>query len=143
MRGAKPKTYPPEMVADVARLYAGGLSQSEVAAALRTTQRVVHRLMVRHGLPRRPQIKRNQSGERNPQWKGGAAKYAALHLRVANLRGKPSLCEHCGTTESPAFDWANLTGRFDDPNDYVRLCRSCHHRMDGKVRNFRGGRHAV
>lgn len=59
------------------------------------------------------------------------AGYAAMHKRVAVERGQPSLCEHCGTTTAKAFDWASLTKNYVDIYDYVRLCRSCHCRMDG------------
>ena len=72
--------------------------------------------------------------------KGDSAKYAALHLRVSVARGKPSLCMRCGTTEAARFEWANLTGDYANVEDYVRLCGSCHRRMDGAVHNL--GDHA-
>ena len=69
-------------------------------------------------------------------WKGDAANYSALHLRVQTERGRPSLCEECGTTSAKRFEWANISGRYEDVADYRRLCCSCHHRMDGLVRNL-------
>lgn len=131
------------MVEAVASMYSAGASQCEIAAALGTTQKVVWRLMVRHGLPRRKQAKRDQRGERNHAWRGGDAKYAALHLRVASLRGKPSRCEWCGATEGTQFEWASLTKNYADPYDYVRLCVSCHHTMDGTIRNITGAKHGA
>lgn len=67
---------------------------------------------------------------------GEEAKYAALHLRVQRLRGKPRKCEICGTTQAKRFEWANLTGNYADPMDYKRMCGSCHHKYDGTAANF-------
>lgn len=136
-RGAKPKTYPPELVAQVGALYQSGMTQSEVARALSTSQKIVHSVMRRHGIKARRAAKRDQRGAKNSGWKGDAAGYQAMHIRVETLRGKPSHCETCGTKTAKAFDWANLSGNYQDPWDYKRLCRSCHHRLDGKVRNLR------
>ena len=135
-RGAKPKVYPQEMVEAVLRLYASGMTQDEVALELGTTQKVIWKLMLRHNIPRRPPIKRDQRGPRNTNWKGDKARYAAMHLRVASVRGQPSKCEHCGTTHAKKFEWASLNKRYEDVNDYIRLCGSCHSKMDGTVRNF-------
>lgn len=63
--------------------------------------------------------------------------YQGAHHRVRKIRGKPSVCEVCGTTSARKFEWANLTGNYADPLDYKRLCSSCHHRFDGLVRNLR------
>lgn len=136
--GGKPKVYPADMVEDVRRLYIDdGRSQVEVAAAMGTTQKVIWNLMRRHGLETRPQIKRDQRGPKNDSWKGSAAGYAALHLRVYTERGCPRKCEVCGTTDRrKRYEWANLTGQYDDPQDYKRMCTSCHHRHDGTIRNI-------
>lgn len=134
--GSKPKIYDPELVAEVDRLYTSGMTQLEVGASLGVSQKVVYNLMRRHGISTRARVKRDQRGEKNASWKGDSAGYSALHLRVAARRGKPSLCEHCGTTEAKRFEWANLTGNYADVNDYARLCGSCHRRMDGTIRNI-------
>ena len=135
-RGAKPKVYDAVIVQRVAELYASGMTQAEVAAAIGITQKVVWRLMLRSGIAARVAAKRDQRGHRNAMWRGGSAGYQAMHLRVAEARGTPSKCEHCGTTDAKRFEWANLSGRYDDVNDYVRLCVSCHHKMDGHARNL-------
>ena len=62
--------------------------------------------------------------------------YCAYHLRVNQKRGKPKKCEHCGTISAKKFEWANKTGKYDDINDYIRLCTSCHRKMDGGVNFF-------
>lgn len=135
-RGAKLKRYDPDLIQRVADLYAAGSTQGEVAVAVGVTQKVVWNLMRRNGIAARVAAKRDQSGPKNHAWKGAKAGYAAAHLRVAVARGTPSLCEHCGTTDAARFEWANLTGNYTDPDDYIRLCVSCHHRMDGTVRNL-------
>lgn len=143
--GAKPKTYPADLVTTVERLYQDGHSQHEIAAMVGTTQKVVWRLMIRHGLDKRRPIKRFQTGCLNDSWKGDSASYAALHLRVQTARGTPSLCEHCNATQGK-FEWANLSGAYHDVNDYVRLCKSCHSKMDEMHKNFpqkKGGPHNV
>lgn len=134
-RGAKPKVYPPDLVNRVRELYAANHTQVEIAIMVGTSQKVIWRLMDRNGIKRRPQIKRNQLGERNAAWKGGAATYTAFHHRIYAMKGKPKRCEVCHTT-NPAlwYDWANLTGQFDDPRDYRRMCRSCHRQYDKQRR---------
>lgn len=138
MRGAKPKVYPASLVEKVRALYDAGHTQCEVAQMVGVSQKVVWNLMSRHGIPRRPQVKRNQRGENNTSWKGGAAKYAALHLRVATARGTPSKCEQCGTTDpGKRYEWASMTKNYADIMDYKRMCASCHKRHDGIIKNIR------
>jgi len=63
------------------------------------------------------------------------AGYQAKHLRVQTLKGKPKKCEVCGTTNpTKTYEWANLTGDFDNPKDYRRMCRSCHRNYDNARR---------
>lgn len=127
-------------VREVQRLYESGMTQTEVATALGTTQKVIHGFMRRNGLTARVAAKRNQFGHNNSTWKGDAASYAALHYRIEWLKGKPSRCEVCGTADPDLnYDWANLTGHYEDSNDYKRMCRSCHWKYDGKVQNITGG----
>lgn len=138
MRGAKPKIYDPAIVARVRELYAAGHTQAEIAGAIGCSQKVVWNLMRRNGIVARLAAKRDQRGSRNHAWRGAAAGYAALHQRVVTARGAPSVCEDCGTTTAKRYEWASLTGRYEDTADHKRLCVSCHHRFDGTVRNLRG-----
>jgi hypothetical protein len=62
----------------------------------------------------------------------GPVSYGAMHKRLVKDRGAPSLCEHCGTTTAKKFEWA-YTGEGHEhgawstnPDDYIRLCTSCH-----------------
>lgn len=139
--GAKPKAYPAETVAAVERLYASGRTQTEIASDLGMTQKVVWRLMVNHGIGARVAAKREQSGPANVAWRGSLAGYQALHLRVEAARGKPSECSRCGKAQLDCrYEWANLTGRYDDINDYERMCVSCHRRYDASRRAATGVR---
>lgn len=135
-RGAKPRQYPADLVRDVRERYEAGATQSEVAVALGLTQKVVWRLMRNHGITPRTAAKRDQTGSRNHAWRGDQANYQAFHLRVAARRGQPKKCQRCGTTDpAKTYDWANLTGNYPDPDDYERMCRSCHRRYDLARRN--------
>lgn len=126
------KQYPAEIVQQVRETYQSGLTQKEVAAKLGISFKVVQRVMTNHDIPRRAQAKRNQFGPANTAWKGDAAQYQALHLRVATVRGKPSRCDQCGTTTARRYEWANLTGNYRDVNDYRRMCVPCHRIYDNQ-----------
>ena len=66
------------------------------------------------------------------------AGYQALHLRVGADRGAPQHCDECGTSDPDKFyDWANISGRYEDVNDYRRLCRACHMTSDGRLERLR------
>jgi hypothetical protein len=118
--------------------YAAGLSQCEIAQRYGTTQKVVWKAMKNFGVKARVAAKRNQRGDDNDSWKGNEAGYAAMHKRIEALNGRPRKCEHCGTTDlRKSYDWANLTGRYEDPQDYRRLCRSCHFKMDKIILNIK------
>lgn len=130
-RGAKPKTYPADLVATVRALYRRGLTQAEIGVEIGVSQKVVFNVMRRHGIRARVAAKRDQRGPKNGSWKGSTATYAALHKRVEVARGMPAKCERCGASgPGRSYDWANLTGRYDDVSDYERMCRSCHRRYD-------------
>lgn len=118
--------------------YVAGLSQAEIAVRYGTTQKVIWRAMKNLGVPARKAAKRNQRGSKNDSWKGNQAGYAAFHKRIEVLNGRPRKCEKCGTTDlRKRYDWANLTGRYEDPKDYRRLCRSCHFKMDKIILNIK------
>lgn len=124
------------MVERVRAEYAAGHTQYEIADLLGTTQKTIWKIMTRNVIKVRGGGVRNQRGSANTSWKGDNATYAAFHLRVQTARGKPSKCEVCGTTTAKRFEWANLTGKYEDVNDYKRMCCSCHHRHDKTIRNL-------
>jgi len=135
--GGRPKQYPPDQVSRVREMYEFGMTQEEIAAATGTTQKVIWNLMRRHSIKARVAAKRNQWGERNHSWRGDRASYKAFHQRLYKKYGNPQRCDECGKTSPGHYDWANISGRFEDMADYKRLCRSCHWRLDGKINNIR------
>ena len=139
-RGAKKKTYSEAVVSAVADLYARGMTQAEVAAELGMTQKVIFNVMRRHGIAARIAAKRDQRGEKNASWKDQSAGKQAMHRRLYALHGKPCQCSVCGTKNARAFDYANLSGRYDDLSDYAPMCRSCHATYDNKITNILNGR---
>lgn len=131
--------YPPDLVEKVRDLYAAGHTMAEVAALTGTTVKVLQRLMPRHGIARRGLGKRNQQGEKNATWRGDRATLDAMHLRVERVRGKPQRCALCDTADpSIRYEWANLSGHYNDIYDYARLCVPCHRRLDGRRRAATG-----
>lgn len=78
-------------------------------------------------------------------------KYREQHRNVEFLRGRPRFCEGCGKDGheppdyyegGPEFEWANLTGKYDSPQDYIRLCVSCHREHDARKRHDDANDHA-
>lgn len=137
VRWVKHPWAPPAPESELRRLYhEGGHTQKEIAEILGCSQKVVWRAMKNLGIEQRSTAKRNQWGALNPRWKGEKASYSAKHYRVERLRGQPRKCEVCGTTTAKIFEWANLSGLYDDPNDYKRMCGSCHKRHDKIIRNI-------
>jgi hypothetical protein len=131
---------------ELRRMYCDqNMSQIEIAKHFGVSLRKVQGDIRRAGITPRVAAKRNQVGPANARWKGSDAGYQALHLRVASMRGTPSRCEDCGVEESPTgYEWANLTGNYDDVSDYRRLCRSCHRKFDRTILNIqRSGRVSV
>jgi hypothetical protein len=134
-------------VEKVVSLYQDGMTQKEVGEELGFTQKVIFRVLKENGIKCRPPIPRNPKGYLNSNWKGNKVTYAAFHYRIQELRGRPKFCEVCETTDpKKSYDWANLSGKYDDPSDYKRMCRSCHWKYDKKYLNFKGagrGRKAI
>lgn len=127
---------------DTARLitlYQSGMTQTEVAEEMGLSQKLVWHRLRECGVNCRKAAPRNQKGENNNNWKPGEVCYAAFHYRIKALKGKPKKCEVCNTTDpTKTYDWANLTGDYDNPEDYKRMCRSCHWKYDKKHLNFKG-----
>jgi len=124
-------------IGEAKKLYESGLSQKEVAHEMGTTQKIIWRALKNAGVKCRVAKKRNQFGKNNDSWKGNKAGYAAFHYRVEKQRGKPKKCSMCEAT-SPymKYEWANITGRYERVYDYVRLCCSCHKRVDKIINNL-------
>lgn len=79
----------------------------------------------------REKAKLKMTGDKHPLWKGDKVGYHALHRWVDLHKGKPSKCEHCGTTTAKKFEWANIDGQYNRSlDDFIRLCTSCHRKYD-------------
>jgi hypothetical protein len=91
------------------------------------------------GISRRgPKERNNKRGPANGNWKEGGASYSALHKRIYKILGKAGHCEECGRSDhETVYNWANLTGKLDDPKDYASLCRACHNHLDDPNKNRR------
>lgn len=125
---------------NVIAMYGEGLTQIEIAQRLGTTQKVIWARLREVGYKCRIPKKSNQWGENNDSWKGNKAGYAALHYRLYNKLGCPRHCGVCGTDDKDKkYEWANLTGKYDDVGDYKRMCQSCHAKHDGMEKNFKKG----
>ncbi len=87
----------------------------------------------KHGDPLMIKDQKIYKAEEHVNWKGGDATYEAIHQWVGLNYGKPKLCEHCKTTYALVFDWANISGTHKRiRSDWIRLCRKCHMKMDGR-----------
>ncbi len=123
---------------EVQSLYDAGKPMREIGEHFGVSSSAVSRFMKFHNM--RVGRNRDQFGSKNPGWKGENVSYTQHHNRVRQLRGTPQICEVCGSENDPKtiYDWANLTGKYEDPNDYKRMCRSCHSKYDDKFQHFKG-----
>ena len=80
-------------------------------------------------------------GENNPnfgdvKFTGTITEYKKFHARVYRLRGKATKC--INGCIAIRYHWANISGKFEDPNDYQEMCPTCHSKYDrgssGEVR---------
>jgi len=115
-----------------------GLTQAEVGKCYGASQKMVHSWFKKLGIKSRVPKNTDQNGPKNPYWKGDKATYAAFHYRVESERGKPHYCSACGTMDKQRYEWANLTGKYDDIMDYARMCVPCHRKYDKKRREITG-----
>lgn len=61
----------------------------------------------------------------------GSNPYARNHARVRAAKGTPRECEVCGMREyNEWYEWANLSGDYENIDDYKRMCRKCHRAHD-------------
>ena len=111
-----------------------GMLQRDIAAKYDTTQQYVSRALRNFGIQARPRNSwalHDQTGENNSQWKGPSALYSTLHSRLRRHYGKANHCDLCGAADSNnCYDWANISGDFDNQSDYIQACRSCHRKLD-------------
>lgn len=66
-------------------------------------------------------------------WKGDKASYRAKHHWMVNNFGKADKCENpdCKYLNPRRYEWANISGNYmRELDDWMKLCPSCHRRMD-------------
>jgi len=86
-----------------------------------------------HGDPLAVTPRGTQPGPEHPGWKGDSAKYSAMHMRLRKARGnaKDHPCAQADESCRGRMEWANVSGRHEDVQDYIPLCKSHHVRLDG------------
>lgn len=81
------------------------------------------------------------SGDKHPQWLDDKVGYSGIHVWVKKWKGKPNLCENCGTTTAKKFEWANIDHKYRRVlEDYIRMCTKCHRNYDRDVLGIKIGR---
>ena len=70
----------------------------------------------------------------NPMWKGDNVGYHALHAWVKRHCVKSKLCECC--KKVPPYDLANKGIYNRELKNWEWLCRKCHMKKDGRLKNF-------
>lgn len=119
--------------------YYSGMTITEISEFFKIGRKKVQNDIKLFGIKSRIAKPRNQLGENNKNWKGDGAGYSAGHLRKTKLDGQPKKCEVCGTNDpEKTYEWASLTGKYLDPEDYKRMCKSCHSKYDKMEKNFKG-----
>ena|ERR1017187_2044304 len=63
--------------------------------------------------------------------------YSANHKRVNASRGPATSC--VWGCASDRYEWANLTGDYEDPMDYAQMCNTCNQRYDQARRTMDDG----
>ncbi len=114
---------------EVIKMYESWMTQYEIWDYFWVTQRIVFWFMRRNWIEARVWKHKDQNKEKNTHWKGDNAWYKALHYRVTNARWKANKCQIC-EWEHTRYEWANINWRYEDINDYVMMCKTCHARMD-------------
>lgn len=96
---------------------------NELAIKLGRTKQYICRMAKNYGLTDPAHHKPYAEKLKNPYFK--------FHARIRKLKGSPKKCEVCGEDGLKKwYDWANITGDYDNPEDYKRMCRKCHRKHD-------------
>lgn len=113
------------------KLYELGYSHKEVGRILKASKYVVWQTFKKNGYKSRDSKTAARWGENHRLWKKRGASLPSLHQRINRRFGRPKECWVCGTTDpNRTYDWANLSGNYEDITDYKRMCRSCHCKYD-------------
>lgn len=64
-------------------------------------------------------------------YKGDEVSYNGLHKWIHRHKGRPTICQMCGSTTAKKFEWANKSHLYKrDEDDWLSLCTKCHHTYD-------------
>jgi|SanBayMetagenome_1026888.scaffolds.fasta_scaffold04289_7 transposase len=117
-------------------LYNSGLLQKEIGSMFGVHQSIISSFMKRHNIETRntqfPKGHVSFKGDKHPGWKGNDISYISAHQRVYRVRGKATQCSKCGKTEG-IIDWANVSGKYYNSQDFIELCRKCHREFDERT----------
>lgn len=114
------------------------MTQDEIAQFYGVTQAWIWQLMKRMNIEKRNKSRRNQTKENHSSWRKNPS-YRTLHQRVMYLRGQPSHCVRCGITDPKIkYEWANISGKYLNHNDFERLCIDCHKKETPRNRDGLG-----
>lgn len=81
-------------------------------------------------------IGKTNLGSKNGMWKGDSVGYVALHEWIKNRLPKPKTCMDCH--KKKPIDLANISQEYKrDLSDWEWLCRSCHMKKDGRIKNLK------
>ncbi len=79
------------------------------------------------------------TGEKNPIWKGDKVGYRQLHKWVRSRKPVPVLCDKCGKEKK--LQLSNIGNRYTrDLSNWEYLCSDCHVRKDGTIFNLKNSR---
>ena len=115
--------------ATIVKLYGEGLTQRQIAKQVGMSCYGISYRLKTAGI----QARSNpfQPNTEHLNWKGNGAGYSAFHKRIHRKLGQPRYCEQCGLSDTRrVYHWANLSGKYDEPSDYQRMCVSCHRKYD-------------
>jgi hypothetical protein len=132
------KRYDPALAAWIRELYVDRrMTERQVAAEVGFSRCKVRQIMSRHGiLPRSAYDYPDRlRGASNGRWRTENLRYDTLHARVYSARGRPVGCTRCSQSDPDRrYEWANLTGDYENVNDYARMCVPCHRDFDAQRR---------
>lgn len=132
------RKFSPEQEAKIIKRYSEGKNSVDLGIKYNCHSSCIRRILERNDVPKRRNYNTANPkifGENHGKWKERKASYSAMHQRLKRRIGAPRKCEVCGLSDQKRkYEWANLTGRYDDPNDYKRMCVPCHRKYDDKKR---------
>lgn len=124
-------------------LYVSGATAVDLSKKYGCSVTVIQQRLKESGVPARKfitigtrrKISLSRVGSKNPAWRGDRASYSAVHSWVRRNLVKPKLCQSCQVV--PPLDVANISQKYlRDLSDYEWLCRKCHMKKDGRLKNL-------